>query len=153
MLYRALIKTHHMTSLKKVAAIRSLTKQHGCIVYFKSGPRTPAVLVAEKDWGPKQEWRELRRMEDAEEERKEREKVTGETVLREWVKGVKVCKRGGFLLLISSVFCVSRRGMGRGGCFSLAMYCVRVILEQDLGFSIGKRFVVNRRRVEEGVTV
>ena len=70
-------------------------------MYLKSGLRPPAVLVAEKDWGWKEERRELRKMEEVEAEEGENEegevrtRQMGETVLREWVRDVKVCARWG----------------------------------------------------------
>ena len=85
MLYRALIKTHHMTSRKKIAAIHALTRRHGCVVYLKKGLRPPAVLVAEKYWVMEETEQIGEEMEDVED--------PGEKVLRQWVKGVKVCGR------------------------------------------------------------
>ena len=70
---RALIKTHHMTSRKKIMAIRKAAKQYNCAVYIKTGIRTPGVMIGECDG------------ED------------GEESLKEWVRSVKV---GIFLFLM-----------------------------------------------------
>ena len=47
MLYRALIKTHHMTSRKKITAITKAAKKCNCAVYLKSGGHPPGVMVGE----------------------------------------------------------------------------------------------------------
>ena len=49
MLYRALIKTHHMTSRKKITAITKAAKQYNCAVYLKTGPHPPGIMIAESD--------------------------------------------------------------------------------------------------------
>ena len=46
MMYRALIKTHHMTSRKKIQAITKSAKQHSCSVLLKTG-KPPGVMIAE----------------------------------------------------------------------------------------------------------
>lgn len=48
MLYRALIKTHHMTSRKKVLAITKAAKKRDCAVYLKTG-MPPGVMIGECD--------------------------------------------------------------------------------------------------------
>ena len=58
MLYRALIKTHHMTSRPKLAAIHALTRKHNCVVYLKKGLKPPGVMVAERYWRPGKEGEE-----------------------------------------------------------------------------------------------
>ena len=63
---RALIKTHHMTSRKKIMAISKAAKQYNCAVYLKTGSHTPGVMIGECDG------------ED------------GEESLKEWVRSVKV---------------------------------------------------------------
>ncbi len=83
MLYRALIKTHHMTSRKKLAAIRQLAKQYKCVVYLKTGLRPPGVLVAERFWRVKEKGR------IGEEEMGDGGGLEGDS-LRDWVQGVKV---------------------------------------------------------------
>ena len=67
MLYRALIKTHHMTSRKKIIAIAKAAKKHNCAVYLKTGD-SPGMMIGECD-GEEQD-------------------------LKEWIRSVKV---GGFL--------------------------------------------------------
>lgn len=49
MLYRALIKTHHMTSRKKIAAIAKAAKSYNCAVYIRTGARPPGVMIAESE--------------------------------------------------------------------------------------------------------
>lgn len=49
MLCRALIKTHHMTSRKKIMAITKAAKQYDCAIYLKSGKNTPGVMIGECD--------------------------------------------------------------------------------------------------------
>ena len=66
MLYRALIKTHHMTSRKKITAITKAAKQYNCAVYLKTGMHPPGVMLGECDGGE------------------------GEEDLKAWVKSVKV---------------------------------------------------------------
>ena len=63
---RALIKTHHMTSRKKIIAISKAAKQYNCAVYLKTGIHTPGVMIGECDG------------ED------------GEESLKEWIRSVKV---------------------------------------------------------------
>ena len=70
---RALIKTHHMTSRKKIMAISKAAKQYNCAVYLKTGNHPPGVMIGECDG------------ED------------GEESLKEWVQSVKV---GIFLFLM-----------------------------------------------------
>ena len=66
MLHRALIKTHHMTSRKKITAIAKAAKKSNCCVYLKTGVHPPGVMIGECDG-------EL-----------------GEQELKEWVGTVKV---------------------------------------------------------------
>ena len=48
MLYRALIKTHHMTSRKKITAITKVAKRCECAVYLKTGI-PPGIMIAESE--------------------------------------------------------------------------------------------------------
>ena len=48
-LYRALIKTHHMTSRKKITAIAKAAKKYNCAVYLKTGGHPPGVMIGECD--------------------------------------------------------------------------------------------------------
>ena len=45
-LYRALIKTHHMTSRKKIQSLTRAAKGYNCAVVIKTG-RPPGVMLAE----------------------------------------------------------------------------------------------------------
>lgn len=81
MLHRALLKTHHMTSRKKITAIIKAAKKCNCAVYLKTGV-PPGVMVGESDG-------------DA-----------GEQDLKEWVESVKV---GSFLLPMFNLLLSSRR--------------------------------------------
>ena len=58
MLYRALIKTHHMTSRTKIRAIIKAAKKCHCAVYLKTGKHPPGVMIAECDQGEEylKEW-------------------------------------------------------------------------------------------------
>ncbi|KAL9630807.1 MAG: hypothetical protein Q9204_004535 [Flavoplaca sp. TL-2023a] len=55
MLYRALIKTHHMTSRKKIQAITKSAKQHSCSVLLKTG-KPPGVMIAEGTEDALKQW-------------------------------------------------------------------------------------------------
>ena len=44
--FRVLIKTHHMTSRKKIQTLSKAAKAHSCAVLFKTG-RPPGVMIAE----------------------------------------------------------------------------------------------------------
>ena len=78
------------------------------MVYLKKGLRPPAVLVAEKYWrvveterlGEKAEkyWRVVETEQLGEKEMEDGDGQTGEKVLRDWVKEVKVCGRRFFRL-------------------------------------------------------
>ena len=46
--FRALIKTHHMTSRKKISHLSKAAKTLSCAVVFKTG-RPPGVMIAEAD--------------------------------------------------------------------------------------------------------
>ena len=48
MLCRALIKTHHMTSRKKIMAITKAAKRYDCAVFIKTG-HPPGVMNGECD--------------------------------------------------------------------------------------------------------
>lgn len=48
MLCRALIKTHHMTSRKKIMAITKAAKRYDCAVFIKTG-HPPGVMIGECD--------------------------------------------------------------------------------------------------------
>ena len=69
-LCRALIKSHHMTSRRKIAAITKAAKKCNCAVYLKTGMHPPGVMIGECDG------------------------ERGEEDLKEWVASVKV---GNFL--------------------------------------------------------
>ena len=47
MLFRALIRTHHMTSRKKISAISKAAKKYECAVYLKTGSHPPGVMISE----------------------------------------------------------------------------------------------------------
>ncbi|MDI1485021.1 MAG: hypothetical protein OHK93_000155 [Ramalina farinacea] len=47
MLFRALIRTHHMTSRKKITAISKAAKKYECAVYLKTGAHPPGVMISE----------------------------------------------------------------------------------------------------------
>lgn len=79
MLYRALIKTHHMTSRKKITAITKAAKQYKCAVYLKTGMHPPGVMLGECDG------------------------EEGEEDLKAWVRSVKV--RIFLLSVLSPLFC------------------------------------------------
>ena len=44
-LYRALIKTHHILSRKKIATVTKAAKKFSCAVYLKTG--APGVMIGE----------------------------------------------------------------------------------------------------------
>ncbi len=48
-LIRALIKTHHMTSRAKIAAIAKSARRTRCAVLLKTGSRPPGVVVVEAE--------------------------------------------------------------------------------------------------------
>ncbi|KAL9025858.1 MAG: hypothetical protein Q9180_007580, partial [Flavoplaca navasiana] len=54
-MYRALIKTHHMTSQKKIQAITKSAKQHSCSVFLKTG-KPPGVMIAEGTEDAVKQW-------------------------------------------------------------------------------------------------
>jgi hypothetical protein len=58
-LYRILIKTHHMTSRKKILAITKATKRLSCSVILKTGSR-PGIMLAEGESAL--EWMEIVRV-------------------------------------------------------------------------------------------
>lgn len=87
MLHRALLKTHHMTSRKKIQAIAKAAKSLSCAVVIKTG-HPPGVMIAEcecEDENP-----ELDVM-GKEENGKKRVAGEGGRRLSEWVSAVKVC--------------------------------------------------------------
>ena len=47
MLIRALIKTHHISSRKKIAVITKAAKRYDCAVYLKTGQHPPGIMIAE----------------------------------------------------------------------------------------------------------
>ena len=57
-LTRILIKTHHMTSLKKIEKITKAAKKLECAVLLKTG-RPPGVMLAEGDSRKAEEWLEV----------------------------------------------------------------------------------------------
>lgn len=48
MLYRALIKMHHITSRRKINAITKIAKRCECAVYLKIGI-PPGIMIAESE--------------------------------------------------------------------------------------------------------
>lgn len=54
-LTRILIKTHHMTSVKKIEKITKAAKKLDCAVLLKTG-RPPGVMLAEGEVGKAEEW-------------------------------------------------------------------------------------------------
>lgn len=79
MFYRALIKTHHMTSRNKIRAIIKAAKKCNCAVYLKTGKHPPGVMIGECNG-------EL-----------------GEQYLKEWVGSVKV--RDSLLPMLNLPYC------------------------------------------------
>ena len=51
MVFRALIRTHHMTSRKKIQAISKAAKKYDCALYIKTGAHPPGVMIAECEQG------------------------------------------------------------------------------------------------------
>jgi hypothetical protein len=60
-IHRILIKTHHMTSRKKILAITKAAKRLSCSVLLKTGG-PPGVMIAEGESGPALEWLEVVRV-------------------------------------------------------------------------------------------
>lgn len=86
MLYRALIKTHHIISHKKIYAIGRLAKALSCAVVIKTG-RSPGIIIAEcEGWDENQE-----DGGKGEEDGKQMVVREGEERLKEWVSVMKVC--------------------------------------------------------------
>lgn len=54
-LSRILIKTHHMTSVKKIEKITKAAKKLDCAVLLKTG-RPPGVMLVEGEVGKADEW-------------------------------------------------------------------------------------------------
>ena len=54
-LFRALIKTHHMTSRKKIQAITKSAKHNSCSVVLKTG-KPPGVMIAEGSEEAVKQW-------------------------------------------------------------------------------------------------
>lgn len=54
-LTRILIKTHHMTSVRKIDKITKAAKKLDCAVLLKTG-RPPGVMLAEGEVGKADEW-------------------------------------------------------------------------------------------------
>lgn len=46
-IYRALIRTHHMTARKKIHDIGRAASKYDCSVYLKSGAHPPGVMIGE----------------------------------------------------------------------------------------------------------
>lgn len=95
MLHRALLKTHHMTSRKKIQAIAKAAKSLSCAVVIKTG-HPPGVMIAEcecEDENP-----ELDVM-GKEENGKKRVAGEGGRRLSEWVSAVKRLRYKDFQLL------------------------------------------------------
>lgn len=53
--FRALIKTHHMTSRKKIQAITKSAKNHSCSVLIKTG-KPPGVMMAQGTEDAVKQW-------------------------------------------------------------------------------------------------
>lgn len=53
--FRALIKTHHMTSRKKIQAITKSAKHHSCSVLIKTG-KPPGVMIAQGTEDAVKQW-------------------------------------------------------------------------------------------------
>lgn len=54
-MYHALIRTHHITSRKKVAALNAAAKKHGCATLLRSGG-IPGIMYVRGDEGSVREW-------------------------------------------------------------------------------------------------
>lgn len=85
MLHRALLKTHHMTSRKKIHAIAKAAKTLSCAVVLKTG-RPPGVMIAECEHR-----NENQDVDGKGDNGQKRIAGGGEERLREWVSAVKVC--------------------------------------------------------------
>lgn len=55
LIFRALIKTHHMTSRRKIQAITHSAKHKSCSVILKTG-KPPGVMIAEGEEVRVREW-------------------------------------------------------------------------------------------------
>lgn len=55
MVFRALIKTHHMTSRRKIQAIAKSSKANSCSVILKTG-KPPGVMIAEGSEDQVRQW-------------------------------------------------------------------------------------------------
>ncbi|MCJ1467556.1 hypothetical protein MMC07_006181 [Pseudocyphellaria aurata] len=86
MLHRALLKTHHMTSRKKIHAIAKAAKAFSCAVVLKTG-RPPGVMIAECECANEdQEINRKARIQEG----NQRVMGEGEERLRAWVSAVKM---------------------------------------------------------------
>ena len=47
-MYHALIRTHHITSRKKVATLKAAAKKHGCLALLRSGG-TPGIMYVRSE--------------------------------------------------------------------------------------------------------
>ncbi|RAL01468.1 uncharacterized protein BO80DRAFT_59220 [Aspergillus ibericus CBS 121593] len=56
MLYNALIRTHHITSRKKVSALKRAADIHNCFVLLRSGGCPGIMYVEAKDLGAVESW-------------------------------------------------------------------------------------------------
>ncbi|KAI9052985.1 hypothetical protein LZ554_003256 [Drepanopeziza brunnea f. sp. 'monogermtubi'] len=56
---RILIKTHHMTSRKKILAITKAAQRCSCAVLLKTGRRPPGVMLAEGEGEGAEAWLEV----------------------------------------------------------------------------------------------
>ena len=61
-IYRVLIKTHHMTSRKKILAITKAAKRLSCSVLLKTGG-PPGIMLAEGEGAL--EWMEIVRVRES----------------------------------------------------------------------------------------
>ncbi|EKD21639.1 hypothetical protein MBM_00752 [Drepanopeziza brunnea f. sp. 'multigermtubi' MB_m1] len=58
-LQRILIRTHHMTSRKKILAITKAAQRFSCAVVLKTGRGPPGVMLAEGEGEGAREWLEV----------------------------------------------------------------------------------------------
>lgn len=86
MLHRALIRTHHIISPKKIHSIGKLAKNLSCAIVLKTG-RPPGIILAECEG--RDESHEVD--EKGEENGKTRVAGEGEERLRECASSMKVC--------------------------------------------------------------
>ncbi|ERF70463.1 hypothetical protein EPUS_04741 [Endocarpon pusillum Z07020] len=54
-MHHALIRTHHITSRKKIAALKAAAKKHGCFALLRSGG-TPGIMYVQGEEEGVREW-------------------------------------------------------------------------------------------------